>query len=126
MSDTHDTHPVHHAGHGHGHGDHGHDAHGHDEHPTVPMYVGVFIALMVLLVITLWAAAQNFGVLNLPIALLIAVAKVVLIMSIFMHLKFSTFLVRFFALMAFGWLAILFILTLADYASRSWIPMPWP
>lgn len=75
---------------------------------------------MVLLVITLGAAAIPLGPLNLPIALTIAVAKMVIIVQYFMHLKFSTKLVRLFGTCAGIWLSILFILTLSDYASRPW------
>jgi caa(3)-type oxidase subunit IV len=38
-----------------------------------------------------------------------------------MHLKWNTPLVRFFALGALFFLAIMFVFTLSDYTSRGWI-----
>jgi cytochrome c oxidase subunit IV len=67
----------------------------------------------------LLAAHVNLGEANLLIAITIAVIKAVLIILFFMHLRWSTLLVRGFAGAALFWLAILFILTLSDYFSRS-------
>jgi len=112
------------GGHGH-HGDHGHDAH---EHHIVPVstYLKVITFLMVLLILTLLAAIPDLGPLNLPIAMAIAVAKAGAVMYYFMHLKWGSKLVRLFATIAFGFLAILFIFSLNDYIGRGWIGMPTP
>jgi cytochrome c oxidase subunit 4 len=118
--------PGHGSGQGHAHGEEGHEHHG----IPVPVYWKVFWALMVLLVVTLLAAAFHLppvgsplgdGWLNLPVALIIAFAKVWLIVTYFMHLKISSTLVKVFAVSAFLWLIILFVLTLADYMSRGWL-----
>lgn len=106
---------------GHGHG-HGHD-HEHDAHIPVGTYHVVFGALMLLLILTLAAAAVDVGWLNLPIALLIAVVKAGLVMAYFMHLRVSTRLVVLFATGTFFWLAILFVLTMADYYARQYLPI---
>src|SRR5437660_1298877 len=91
------------------------------EHHVVPVrtYVYNFIALMVFLIITLAAAAVPLGPFNLPIAIAIAVIKAGLIMLFFMHLQWSSKLVRFFALGALMWLCIMFLLTLSDYLSAG-------
>jgi cytochrome c oxidase subunit 4 len=104
----------------HGHG----EAHG--EHHVVPIstYALVFAALMVLLVITLVAAAYDLGEWNLVIAITIAVLKALLIVLYFMHLRWSSYLVRIFAGAALFWLAILFVLTLQDYFSRHTSMLP--
>ena len=97
----------------------------HGEHHIIPIstYLKVFGALMFLLIITLVAAYFDLGWLNLPIALTIAVAKVILIVLYFMHVKFSSILVKIFSGTTMLWLAIMFILTLADYFSRHWMPV---
>ena len=102
---------------------HGHDASGGFEHHIVPpkTYFLVFIALMVLLVITLAVAVFDLGFLNVAVAMTVAVIKVALIMTYFMHLKWNTPLVRFFAIGALFFLVIMFVLTLADYVSRGWL-----
>jgi len=98
----------------------------HGEHHAVPLpvYYKVFGGLMILLVATLGAAAVNLGPMNLPIAMAIAVGKAYIIVTYFMHLKWSTWLVRFFAGAAFFWLLIMFAITMSDYASRDWITVP--
>lgn len=111
-------------GHGHEHG------HGDDEPHVVPLitYYKVFAALMVLLVITLVAAAFDFqkiigvGWLNIAVAMAIAVAKAVIVVLYFMHVKWSSNLVKTFAGATLLWLLIMFVMTLTDYSSRGWLP----
>src|SRR5690349_1502361 len=110
-----------HDAHG-GHGDHG--GHG---HISVGTYLVVFAALMVLLVLTLVVAAFDLSHinphLNLLVAMTVAVAKAVLVLVYFMHLKISSQLVRAFAAAGFLWLIIMFGLTMSDYISRMWMPV---
>ena len=87
----------------------------------IPVYNRVFWWLMVLLVITLAAAYFDLGMFNLPIAMAIAFAKAVIVVLFFMHVRWSTNLVKFFAVAALLWLSIMFVLTLADYMSRDWL-----
>src|SRR5207253_5395197 len=96
-------------------------SHTHGEHHVVPirLYLLVFAALMVLLIVTLGAAMMNLGDWNLVIAITIAVAKALLVVLFFMHLRWSTYLVRVFAGAALFWLAILFVLTLQDFLTRQ-------
>ena len=86
-------------------------------------YRWVIFWLMVLLIITLGAATQDWGKLNLPIAMVIAVIKVYIVMAYFMHLKFNSKLVRFFALGALGFLFVMFLITPSDYITRGWMPI---
>jgi cytochrome c oxidase subunit 4 len=97
-----------------------------DTHHHVPLatYHTIGILLMVLLIITLAAAAVNLGPWNIVIAMVIAVIKATLVVLFFMHVKFSSRLVKLFAGAAFFWLAVLFILMLSDYMSRGWLPTP--
>ncbi len=81
-------------------------------------YFLVFGALIVLTLVTAGAAYLDFGPLNVVIALAIAIAKAVLVMVFFMHLKQSSQLVRLFAGSGIFWLLILLTFTLSDYMSR--------
>jgi cytochrome c oxidase subunit 4 len=96
------------------------------EHHLVPLstYYIVFAALMVLLVLTLVAAAFDLGPWNIIIAMTIAVVKAALVVLFFMHVYYSSHLVKFFAGATFFWLAILFVMTMSDYASRTWPTVP--
>jgi cytochrome c oxidase subunit 4 len=103
--------------------EHVEDVGSHGEHHVIPLsvYYKVFAALMVLLVITLLAASVDLGPWNVIIAMTIAVAKAGLVVLFFMHVRYSSHLVQFFAGATFFWLAILFVLTLSDYFTR---PLP--
>jgi cytochrome c oxidase subunit IV len=102
-----------------------------EAHHIVPLsvYYRVFAALMVLLVITLFAAyfdlAYIWGPLNIVIAMTIAVVKAVLIVLYFMHVRYSSKITWFFAGASVIWLIILFTFALCDYFSRGWMPGPW-
>jgi cytochrome c oxidase subunit 4 len=88
---------------------------------SIGAYVGIFLALLCLTALTVWAAFQDFGAYNDLIAMSIAVTKGVLVVLFFMHLKYSSRLTWVFAGAGFFWLFILFGLTLSDYLSRDWI-----
>jgi cytochrome c oxidase subunit IV len=104
--------------------DHTHAPGGHVVVPTW-LYYRVFAALMVLLVLTLVAAARDLGEWNVVIAITIAVIKALLVLLYFMHLRWSTKLVQLFAGAALFWLAILFAITLGDYFTRlkTYLPL---
>jgi cytochrome c oxidase subunit 4 len=90
----------------------------------VKSYFTVYAVLMALLVLTVGAAFVDLGPFNLTVSLAIAVAKAVLIVLIFMHVRDSEPLVWIFAGAAFLWLGILIALSLADYLSRGLVPIP--
>ncbi len=81
----------------------------------------VFAALMALLVLTVAIAYIDLGPLGLPVAMLIATVKAVLIVLYFMHVRWSSALTMVFAGAAFFWLAIMILMTLNDYYSRGWL-----
>ena len=83
-------------------------------------YYWVIVWLFVLLVLTVMAAEFEAGSWNLPIALTIALVKTVLIVTFFMHLRFSTPLVWLFAASGFFWLLILLTFIAADVTTRGW------
>lgn len=81
-------------------------------------YIAVFLALMAGTAVTVWASQHDFGALNDPIALAIAGTKAALVILFFMHVKYQTKLIWVFAAAGFVWLAIFFVLILADYRTR--------
>ncbi len=92
------------------------------EHVSSPkLYVLIFSLLMVLTVATVLVAYQDFGVLNDVVALTIAMAKALLVVLFFMHVKYSTRMTALTALSGLVFLAILIGMTLNDYLSRGLI-----
>lgn len=107
--------PHHHAG---GPSDTNETSHG----SSMPTYVAVFVALLVLLVVTVAVAFVDLGPLNLAVALLIAGVKATLVVLYFMHVRHSNRLTKVFVAGTYLWLVILFVLTYSDYISRNWLP----
>ncbi len=93
-------------------------AHASERESTRPYWL-TMVALMVLLAATVAVADVDVGVWNLPVALLIATLKAVLILYIFMHIRGSPPLIWLFAAAGFFWLAILMTLALSDYLTRA-------
>jgi cytochrome c oxidase subunit 4 len=87
-------------------------------------YFVVYGVLMMLLLLTLGAAYVDLGRLNFPVSMAIAVTKGVLIILIFMHVRYDEPLVKIFATAAFLWLAILLALSLGDYLTRGILDIP--
>ena len=93
---------------------------GHTSH-SQGFYVAIGLILLVLTATTVGAAFVNLGPLNPVIALLIATIKATLVVLFFMHVKgASEKLTGAVVVSGFFFLAILLILSLADYLTRSW------
>jgi cytochrome c oxidase subunit IV len=106
---------------------HGHDprAHGHGPHIVpLPIYLGVFAALMVGTVLTVLAARMDFGSMNTPVALAIACSKAALVILFFMHVKYGEKLVQLMVVVSIAFLVILFLITLSDYWTRNALGAP--
>src|SRR5690554_6532547 len=88
---------------------------------TPRLYFMVYLALMALLVLTVLISLLDIGVLGVVVALSIAVVKAVLVVLYFMHLRYTSRLTWLFAAAGFAWLAILMVLLMSDYLSRSWL-----
>ena len=86
----------------------------------VPVYVGIFLALLALTATTTAIAFVDLGPWNTVVALGIAVIKASLVVLFFMHLKYSPLLNRTVLLGGLFWLAIMIGLTLTDFATRGW------
>lgn len=106
----------------HGHQDHGAEpAHAHAHHgPSLSLYLGIYFALLFLLLITVGAAFLDLGPLNVPIMLAIAIAKTLLVVLFFMHVGYGSLLVGLAAASGFLWLLIMFAYTMMDYLTRTW------
>lgn len=83
----------------------------------------VFGALMLLLVLTVGIAYVDLGWWNFPVSMLIAAVKAVMIVLVFMHVRYSHRLTWVFSSAGLLWLAIMLILTIVDYRSRGWLPI---
>ena len=85
----------------------------------VRVYLAVFSALMILTAATVAVARVDLGLLNTPVALTIAVAKALLVILYFMHVRYSGKLTWLAVAAGFFWLAHLLGGTLIDYAARG-------
>jgi cytochrome c oxidase subunit IV len=90
----------------------------------VRTYFAVYIALLVLLAATVGVAFIDLEPFNFVISMGIAVAKALMILLVFMHVRYSDRLTWVFAGAAFLWLALLIGGTLNDYFTRGWLNIP--
>jgi len=84
------------------------------------IYVTIWLILLCFTALTVWAAFQNWGVLNPIIALGIACTKATLVILFFMHVKYSPKMIALVIGCGLFFLSILMVLTCADYISRAW------
>jgi len=83
------------------------------------MYYGIWIALMILTVVTARVAFSDLGPCNTVVALVIATCKALLVVLFFMHVKYaSEKLVKMVIVASIFWLLLLLLLSLADYGTR--------
>jgi cytochrome c oxidase subunit 4 len=84
------------------------------------LYVGVFLALCLLTVISVEVTAHDFGPFNLIVALGVSVTKAALVVLFFMHARYSSRLTGLVIASAVAFFVILVFLTFTDYLSRPW------
>lgn len=97
------------------------DVHAAPHHITpLRTYFLVFAALAIGTLLTWYASTVDLGSWNTPIALIIATTKAVLVILFFMHVIYSSRLTWVVVIASFVWLAMLFVLTFADYLTRAW------
>jgi cytochrome c oxidase subunit 4 len=87
---------------------------------TTKAHALVWAALMALLLATFGLSRVDFKGFNVAIALVIALAKMLLIFAYFMELRASKRSLWVVASVGFIWLIILFDLTLSDYLTRGY------
>jgi cytochrome c oxidase subunit IV len=94
--------------------------HGSSTHHVIPLsdYIKVFSALIFLTFITVAASRIDFGALNTIIAFAIATVKAVLVLSIFMHLKYDDKLNTVIIGSSFFFLLLLWFFSMTDIFTR--------
>ena len=85
-----------------------------------PVYLAIFGALMVLTAVTTGLAFINLGVFNPVIALAIACLKASLVVLFFMHIKYSSKLMKLTVGAGVFTFLILVGMSMSDYISRAW------
>jgi cytochrome c oxidase subunit 4 len=93
----------------------------HGQHHIVPLkiYYGIFAILILMTGATVAAAYVDLGRLNAVVALAIACFKALIVVLYFMHVKYSTRLIKLTVIAGLYWMIILFGLTLGDYLTRA-------
>jgi len=116
--------------HGHGHGGHGRISGSEPfRHPHWMVYLWTYIALLVLLFITVllyYIDLQKIltfipGV-NLIVAMIVSVVKATLVVLFFMNVRGSTRLTTLWAMLGFIWLLFMGGIFM-DYLSRNWVDL---
>jgi cytochrome c oxidase subunit IV len=93
----------------------------HEHHIVSPrMYLLIFVALLVGTAITVGASYVDLGEWNPVIALAIACTKAVLVILFFMHIKYSSRVMKLTVASGFFTFLVLITMTLSDYISRAW------
>lgn len=87
--------------------------------PSQKMLFAVWIGLLALLFLTWGVAKFDLGRWNIIAAMTIALAKMLLVVLIFMHVRYGTRLTWVFVAAGFFWLLIMVTLTMADYLTRG-------
>jgi cytochrome c oxidase subunit 4 len=101
--------------------DHTHSSHHITSRKT---YFLVFLALMILTVVTWLVAQVDLGWANDLVALTVAFTKAMLVILFFMHVRHSTRMTILTASAGFFWLAIMLFYTLSDYFTRGASVLP--
>ena len=91
---------------------------GHPHVTPAKVFLNVLLVLLFLTFITVGASRIDFGSANMLIAMAIASVKASLVIAIFMHLKWDTAINKIVFLSSFLFLSLLFVFTLADFATR--------
>jgi cytochrome c oxidase subunit 4 len=94
-------------------------------HPITPVrtYVLIWLILTILTFVTFYVSTIPLGPFNIVVALGIAFTKMMLVIWFFMHVRTDNPLTKLFVCAGFFWMAILFVFTLGDYFSRTWMPL---
>lgn len=87
-------------------------------------YLAVYVALLALLGATVGASYVDLGPMNNVVALGIAAVKMVLVMLVFMHVRWSPRLIPLAAVAGFFWLFYLIAGSFGDYLTRGLLGVP--
>ncbi|MCB0347920.1 MAG: cytochrome C oxidase subunit IV family protein [Bdellovibrionales bacterium] len=95
-----------------------HHEHHHHHLMSLQTHLKVFVALVILTVLTVVAAQFHFGVFNTFIAIFIATVKATLVMGWFMHLKYDGVMNRVIFAAGFFFLLLFSVVCLLDIYTR--------
>jgi cytochrome c oxidase subunit IV len=87
---------------------------------SVKTFVGVWAALLMFTAITVAVAYLNLGAFSVVVALVIATIKSLLVVLFFMEARYSHAITKVVMIAGIFWLMIMLLLSLSDFASRSW------
>ena len=96
-----------------------------DEHHGMGRYVLVWLALLVGTLVTVFTGRMDLGAANLPIALVIASTKAVLVVLFFMHLWESTGINRLIFSVSVVFVLVLLAGVFGDIGTRSAMTLPF-
>ena len=96
------------------------------DHPidSVKTYALILGALLCLTVLTTAVAYVPLGPFSTVVALGIACTKMMLVALFFMHIRHSTKLTKLVVVGGLLWLAILLLMTMTDFLTRTWLGVP--
>ena len=84
------------------------------------VYITIFLILLVLTALTTGMSFVDLGVFNAVIALAIACLKASLVVLFFMHIHYSSRLLKMTVAAGLFTFLLLITLTMSDYVSRAW------
>jgi cytochrome c oxidase subunit 4 len=84
------------------------------------LLLGVWVVIVLMALASIGLSSLGLGKFALPMQLAIATIQAGLVAYYFMHLRQGDRVVLLTALSSLFWMAILFVLVLADYLTRSW------
>jgi cytochrome c oxidase subunit 4 len=87
---------------------------------SVKTFTSVWVALLILTGVTVTVAYLNLGAFSIVVALVIATIKSILVALFFMEVRYSPAITKIVIIAGILWLLILLLLSLTDFASRSW------
>lgn len=88
------------------------------------IYYWTYAALLSLTLGTVLIGFLDLGWFSMFVAVAIAVIKATLIASFFMHALYEKVMIRLLIGGALLWFMIMVTLTMCDYITRSWLPLP--
>jgi cytochrome c oxidase subunit 4 len=91
---------------------------------SIGLYLTIFFALMILTAVTVAAAYLDLGQFNFAVAMVIAGFKASLVVWFFMHVKWQSAMTKLTLATGLFFLAILLGMSLIDYVSKDFTPMP--
>lgn len=84
----------------------------------------VAVGLVVLTLATIGASFLPLGRFHMPVALIFATAKALLVVMFFMNVRHSGPLTKIVIIVALFWLGILIVGAMDDYLTRTWLSVP--